>query len=344
MENKKEMFKKGIRNSIIFIIFVLGTFYFVFKDDNIIDILGIISTLDVKYIVIAFLFMLCFFASEGINIGRVLRLFNIHIKFKDCFKYGLVGFFFSSVTPSSSGGDPMQLYYMKKDGLSISHSTLALLTEFSSFQFITIIISIIGFFMNFDFIQSKIGNIKYLLIIGIFINTCILVIVLLAMFSKKVINKIVNFICKVLEFLNYKKVEEFRSKCLEHIKEYKLGANLLKSNKKVCFKILLTTTIQILLYHSIPFLVYKSFGLDSANIITFISLQSVLYISVSSLPFPGAVGVSEGGFLLLYKLLFPEKLLSSAMLVSRGVSFYFAVLISGILISIFSLTKRKDTN
>lgn len=68
----------------------------------------------------------------------------------------LFGFFFSSVTPSASGGDPMQMYYMKKDGLPLGHSALAILTEFSSFQFITIIFAIISFLFNYRFIESSI--------------------------------------------------------------------------------------------------------------------------------------------------------------------------------------------
>ncbi len=49
------------------------------------------------------------------------------------------------------------------------------------------------------------------------------------------------------------------------------------------------------------------------------------------------MGVSEGGFLLIYKLLFPSTLLSSAMLLSRGISFYLFVAITGIAILGFSL-------
>ena len=68
---------------------------------------------------------------------------------------------------------------------------------------------------------------------------------------------------------------------------------LLKRNKKILFKIILTTIVQIVLYHSIPYIIYLSFGLNEANFLQFLSLQAVLYISVSSIPLPGAVGASE---------------------------------------------------
>lgn len=286
-------FKKGIINTVIFLFFIILTFYIIFKDNDIEEIFEIIKSIDIKFVVIAILFMCCFILSEGINIARTLKLLGCKVNFINSIKYALVGFFFSSVTPSASGGDPMQLYYMKKDKLPIGHSALALLTEFSSFQFVTVMMALIGFITNYNFIQNSVGNIKYLLLIGVSINVAILVIILLTIFSNKIIHILLNVTCKVLEKLHYKKVISFKEKCLEQIQEYKAGSRLLRENKKVLAKIILTTIIQIVLYHSIPYAIYLAFGLNEASFLQFLSLQSVLYISVSSIPLPGAVGASE---------------------------------------------------
>ena len=334
-------FKKGIMNAIIFMFFVSLTFYIILKDCNMVELIETIKIVDLRFIILAIVCMFFFILSEGINIKRTLKLLNYKICFTNSLKYAFVGFFFSSVTPSASGGDPMQLYFMKKDGLPIGHSTLAILTEFSSFQFVTIISALIGFITNYKFIENSIGKIKYFLVLGVFINFGILIIILLTMFSRKLIIKFIKLICKILKKIRYKNIKKFRKICFKQIKEYKIGSNLLLKNKKMLLKIILTTFIQIVLYHSIPYLVYLSFGLNGANFFQFISLQAVLYISVSAIPLPGAVGVSEGGFLSIYKLLFPTELLTSAMLLSRGVSFYLFVVISGISVLYFSLIKKR---
>ena len=64
-----------------------------------------------------------------------------------------------------------------------------------------------------------------------------------------------------------------------------------------------------------------------------IALQAVLFLSVSSLPLPGAVGLSEGGFLLLYQTVFPAAVLPGAMLLSRSVSFYLFLLLIGVFLA-----------
>lgn len=267
-------FKKGIINTIIFLFFVFLTFYILLKDNSIIEILQMLKKVDKKFIVISILCMCFFVLSEGINIARTLKLLDCKIRFRSGIKYALVGFFFSSVTPGASGGDPMQLYYMKKDKLPIGHSALAILTEFSSFQFVTVVFALIAFVTNYSLIENSIGNIKYFLILGVIINVGILSIVLLTIFSKKLIRKLLKLVCQILQKLHYKKVKSFQRKCLQQIKEYKKGANLLLCNPKVLLKIVGTTIIQVILYHSIPYFIYLSFGLSRNEFFSIFSVTS----------------------------------------------------------------------
>ena len=108
-------------------------------------------------------------------------------------------------------------------------------------------------------------------------------------------------------------------------------------------KMLLTTLIQIVVYYSIPYWIYRAVGFNGESIIRMISLQSILYATVSGIPLPGAVGVSESGFLNIFKNIFTETTISGAMLINRGVSFYSFVIASGIvvLINLFR-TKKED--
>ena len=110
-------------------------------------------------------------------------------------------------------------------------------------------------------------------------------------------------------------------------------------------KTLITTVIQLLAYYSVTYWIYLAFGLNSYNIWQILTLQAVLYATVSGIPSPGSVGVSEGGFLGIFKKAFPEATISSAMLLSRGINFYLLILISVIVVMINTLKeKKKDDN
>ena len=87
---------------------------------------------------------------------------------------------------------------------------------------------------------------------------------------------------------------------------------------------------------------YCAFGFGEYNIIQIISLQAILYATVSGIPLPGAVGVSEGGFLAIFRHIYSENMVNSAMLLSRGINFYLFVIISSIVAMIGTIREKKQ--
>ena len=342
--NKKVSPKTIMKNGGLFIGLILLTVYIIFKNNDVKDIANAISRVNMYYILIGIICSTSFMICEGINIRRSLKLMEYEIGFLTAIKYAIVGLFFSSVTPSASGGQPMQVYYMHKDGIEISHSSLSLLLNLASFQIVTVSMSIIGYIGEHELLAHSLGNIKYLVALGILLNTLVLIIILTATFSKRFIIKLIEISCFILKKIKYKKVYKFKKFANSQVNEYKKNAVYFKENKSTVIKTILTTTVQILALHSIPFWIYKAFNLSEYSLITVIMMQSVLYISVSALPLPGAVGISESGFMVIYKALFPGNILSSAMIISRGISFYLLVLISGSIIAINKLVNIRGNN
>ena len=116
------MKKKYLRNLILFMLIILLTFYIILKDQSITKIIEVLSSIDLKYILIAIICMLIYLICEAINIGRTLKVLGEKSTFYKNIKYAMIGFFFSSVTPAASGGQPMQIYYMNKDKISVANS------------------------------------------------------------------------------------------------------------------------------------------------------------------------------------------------------------------------------
>ena len=100
--------KKFILNSIIFILLIALTFYILLKDQNPMTILEIIMSANLKYVLIGIICMFIYIALEAVNMGRTLKKLNEKSTFLRNYKYALIGFFFSAVTPAASGGQPMQ--------------------------------------------------------------------------------------------------------------------------------------------------------------------------------------------------------------------------------------------
>lgn len=336
--------KKIMINGALFLGLILLTFYIVFKNNEVDDVVRTLLTVDKRYIFVGMICMCIFATCEALNIRRSLNLFGYNIGFLTCVKYALVGNFFSSVTPSASGGQPMQVYFMHKDNIHIGHATLALLMDLASYQLVTVSMAIIGMITHFHLLSESLGSIKIVLIIGVTINVLVLLLLLIAIFSNKILNNILEIITKVLLLFKYKKIDDFRKKVLDISAEYKKSSVYFKKNKSTVIKIVLTTIVQMTVMNSIPFWIYKSFGLDTYSIGSVIALQSILFVAVSSLPLPGGVGISESGFMIIFKTLFPTQILSSAMLLSRGISFYLWILITGSVIALTCVVDIRDRN
>ena len=331
--------KRMIRNLLLFIVLIIVTFYIILKDQSITEIFSIFQNVKKQYILIAALCMCIYIVCEAINIGRTLKNLNEKSTFWQNIKYALVGFFFSSITPAASGGQPMQIYYMYKDKISVANSTLALLINLSSMQVVTISIALISVIFNHKYLN---GPLIGFFILGIVLNSSALTLLLIGILSKKLSKKLVDFAIKIMKKLKIKNVEDKQMKLESEMDKYQVSSNYIKNNKIVIIKTLLTTYIQFILFYSVSYWVYCSFGLSEYNFIQIVSIQAILYATVSGIPSPGAVGVTEGGFIEIYKSVFPQNMISGAMLLNRGISFYLLVIISAIVTTINILKTKKN--
>jgi uncharacterized protein (TIRG00374 family) len=340
MEKKKKS-KKICINLLIFILLIIFTFSLVLKDQDVTEILKISATVKKQYILIAMFAMGVFIVSESINIGRILKELGEKSKFISNVRYTLIGFFFSAITPAASGGQPMEIYYMHKDNISVAHSTLALLMQLCSIQIVTITVGIISAVLHFEVLKS---GLIYLLILGIILNSSALMLLIIAIFSKKLSEGLIKFVVKILKFFRIRNIEKKQEKLEKELESYQTSAKYIKEHRILMLKTVLTTAVQMLAYYTVPYWIYLAFGLNNSNIFDILTLQAVLYATVSGIPSPGSVGVSEGGFLGIFRNAFPETVISSAMLLSRGANFYLLILISAIVVVISTFRGRKEEN
>jgi len=328
---------KLIRNFILFILLIIITFAVLLKGEDISQILNILASTKIQYVLVGILCMAVYISCEAINIGRTLKTLNEKSTFIQNLKYALIGFFFSAITPAASGGQPMQVYYMHKDKIAVSNSTLALLLNLTSMQVVTIGFALISVCFNYKYLN---GVLIAFFIVGILLNLSALVLLLIAIISKRLSRGIINFVEKILKFFKVRNIEAKKEKLESELEKYHESAVYIKQNKKIIIQLLLTTFVQFFVYYSVTFWTYKALGMNGANILEITSMQSVLFATVSGIPSPGAVGVTEGAFTEIFRNIYPGAMMSSAILLNRGINFYFFVIFSGI-VTIINHLKRE---
>ncbi len=329
MEKKKR--KKVLINALIFILIFLLTIYGVFKGENIGDIKEAVLNCNAGFLVPAVLCIFIFIWCESAIIWFLMRSYGIRLKKRECFLYSSVGFFFSSVTPSATGGQPMQIYFMKKKKIPIPISTVILMIVTITYKLVLVVIGIGILIFARDFVAHYMGDIMFVFYLGLLLNVICIVLLLLLVFHQTLAQKFAVFGMKFLEKTHIVKRRKSRiTKLIASMDLYRDTAAYIKQHMGRMFLIFLFTFFQRCMLFAVTWFVYKAFGLSGTSFVSIMMLQAVISIAVDMLSLPGGMGISESLFLKLFLPVFGETLLLPGLVLSRGIGYYTQLAVSAI--------------
>ena len=96
--------KKTLLN-VSFLVLVFGlTIYYIFHGEDIGSLLCYIRQSEIIYWIAGIILVVLFILSESVIIYYMMRSVGQPVILTHCFLYSFVGFFFSVITPSATGG------------------------------------------------------------------------------------------------------------------------------------------------------------------------------------------------------------------------------------------------
>ena len=111
----KKILKK-ISNYLILLLVTVLVLYFALKD-NYQETFEILRTLNGFWIIIALVLVFSYWFFKSISLNKIICNFKKDYGFLKTFSFILKINFFNAITPFSSGGQPYELYYLKKENL-----------------------------------------------------------------------------------------------------------------------------------------------------------------------------------------------------------------------------------
>lgn len=335
--NRKKLF------NLFFLIAVFAvTWYTVFHDEDISSIFYWMTHVKERFLILGILIVPVFVCCESLIIKYLLGKLTIKIPFGHCVEYSFIGFFFSCITPSASGGQPAQIYQMQKDGINLTISSLVLLIVTIAYKFVLVFIGILCFIFARHWLDDYMGDTIFLFYLGIFLNVLCITGMLFLVFSKRLATNLLQKSAILLETCRILKKREDRMEQIEnYMVSYHEAAKFIHENTLILLPVFFITLFQRIALFFVTYLVYLAFGLGGAKAATIIILQAVISLSVDMLPLPGGMGASESLFLVIFNRIFGERLILPAMLISRGISFYILLLVSALVTLYTRIAVRK---
>ncbi|MBQ8305186.1 MAG: flippase-like domain-containing protein [Blautia sp.] len=336
--------KKKMLWNIIFMAVIFGiTVYLVFRGKDVGEIIAVASHAKPGYLLIALVCLITFIIGESTVIYYMMKTLGADIRMSHCALYSFVGFFFSCITPSATGGQPMQIYYMRKDKLPVPVTTLVLMIVTITYKAVLVIIGVAVFLFCRSFLEGYLGDLMWVFYVGVLMNVFCVSGMLVLVFAPGLAKWIMHKGLRILEKLHLLKHKESRTEKLEaSMNQYHETAAFWATHKRVIFNVLLITIAQRFFHFTITYWVYKALGLSGYGFITITLLQSVISVSVDMLPLPGGMGISETLYLAMFEPVFGSLLLPS-MLLSRGISYYGEMLVSALMTCVAHVV-IKDQN
>ena len=338
--------KNTKRNTIILLIICTIVLYFVVKDDfaDIVDNLILAN----KWLILL---------SVGLIVGywllRSLALYIVVKKYKKNIKYSkmlhqiLITQFFNGITPFATGGEPMQVYMLKKSGVKVAQATNIIVQEFIMYQMALVLMGVVCLILNFMFDICNVSPfLANLIILGFIINIAIGLICIFISFSKRFSKFIVRISLKIGTKLKLiKNVEKTTELWNEKVEEYNESGTMLKENKKLFFTCVLINFAALFVFYLIPFFVFLSLGHNVGIMQVLVSSAFILLVG-NFVPIPGGSGGIEFAFLEFFNTTLPfmdEKsaVLKSALIIWRGITYFLGIIVGGVAFGLFKGDENK---
>ncbi len=333
MKNKKN---KSVLNFLLLIAIASLVLYFSLKD-NYEQIINEILGMNIIFVMLAFLFIIIYWLIRSIIIKNLATSFKSDYSLKEANLLVLRTNFFHAVTPFSTGGQPYEIYSLKKSGLKLVDSTNVSIQNFIVYQISLVLLGLFAIMMNYFFhIFKKVVILQKLVTLGFIINTLVVVILFLVTFGGSFNKKIFSFLVHLATRLHLiKNEEEVISKSNNYFNDFYKGAKILLQDKSNFIKLIIYQLISFIFLYSIPLmLMYATNDFNTIGLLTAVTTSAYVMLIGSFVPIPGGTGGLEYGFIAFYSTFISSSRVRAIMLVWRFVTYYFGMIVGAIALTI----------
>ena len=329
--NKKNIIKKILLSTLVA--------YLVLKD-NFAEKIHYLFSINPIFLILSFSLIILYWILKGLALYCCVKQVDKKYTKKNGIKLMITTQLFHAITPFATGGQPWQIYRLKKEGISLSNSTNIIVEDFITYQIALVLLGIIAVVSNNIFnILPKDSTLGYLVTVGFAINTAVVIFLFLVSFNKKCNRIIIKGTINILGKLRIiKDKQTIISKTDEYIKKFHEGAKILLKNKMTLIKIIGLNFIALSILYLIPFTLILGLNIY-INPFYVICTSAYVMLIDSIIPTPGSTGGLEYGFMSFFNNFIKDPKLSILMIVWRIVTYYFGIFVGLVFLNSFKEEK-----
>ncbi len=333
---------KNLLSFLFILISVSAVLVIAFSNEELGNAWDAISRLDLPWLLGLLLCWAGYTFFEAMGTWTYLRRQGYKIRIGRVLSTVLIGFYYSNITPSAAGGQPMQINSLRKAGIPVGYGTLAITTRFVTNQLTICLMTLILFLTHREFAYGQLGGAIWAARAGWLINFASVPMVLLAAFKRKWVQKLAEKLVRLGVKTRLVKDPEGTMERISGVLDtyHEALIDLMHRPKDILLQIGCSTVSLLALTGSVVFTCY-AFGQSGTPWIHVLTVSCLLFVSASYTPLPGASGAQEGGFLLYFRGIFRDGTIGLGLLIWRFFTYYLFLIVGVFLIVIEKILTRR---
>ncbi len=329
---QKRKRRNTIINAIVLIVTIGLTSWVLLKDQDLPAIFRELLEVRPIYLVGGAALVILFVCGESVIIKILFNAANVKVPLRHCIQFSFIGFFYSMITPSATGGQPMQIYYMRRRGIRIGTASVVLMLVTIQYKSVLIVSGLVLAILCRSFMESLDPAVRVFFTLGMLLNVVFVCGLAVLAFMPKFAHRLVKWLFSKLSKIRFLRLTEERLQRVENSMDvYQEASGLIRGHRKTIAFTQILTFVQRYCLFALTWLVYLSLDLRGAHFVPTIGRQAIVSIASDMLPTPGGLGFNEFVYMRIFTPVFGSELMTTVSLtMSRGFSYYFLVILSGI--------------
>jgi uncharacterized protein (TIRG00374 family) len=288
--------------------------------------------------------LLLYWLTDGLLLHDITAYMYKREPLYQSIKISIIGLYYGALTPSSTGGQPMQVVYMRRNKVPVGTATCIVCIKFVVYELSLCTIYVIGMLLRGAEYYKYNAESFWFATFGFVINLVAVFFIILTIVNKKLVLKVGSWLIRLCSRIRIVKNKEQTLENFEKtIDDYHTAASYISRYKLRALGSYLISMVNLAFLFVIPYLIYLSFGLTQYTVFDMFIMESFLFLAVSFFPLPGAAGASEAGFVLFFGPFFSTVTLVG-MLIWRFLTYYLILIVGSLIVvldEVFSIKKLK---
>jgi len=330
--------KKNMFGLLTLLISVIVLAFAIKINGGFIEFFGKLKNASLGWIAAAFCAIVVYWIVDGIALHLLIKTKYKDFSFRKSQLTAMTGFLYCNLTPFATGGQPAQIYQLKRFGVSVGDACSFITIKSIIYQIGLTIMSIIALILAGAYFISQIKYIGLLFVAGFLCNLVFIFVIMLVCFKVKFTKRICFAIISLLnkiKFGNKKLIKDKKrtiKNLLRNIEIFYASVAIIKKKPRLLLSCGGLTIVQLIAFYAVTYFVFKGFDAQPVvdpDFIYVLSLNSMQNMITQFVPIPGAAGAAEGSLALFLKILFPvpEALVFTGIVVWRFITYYFTIIV-----------------